>query len=71
MLERACVRVPGSVGVCMRIRACSLANPTRNAYEPCCDVICGPLTPPNFSPLDYLINGTIFGETLLNIKCVF
>ena len=37
-----CVRVLGSVGVCMRIRACSLANPTRNAYAPYCDVICDP-----------------------------
>jgi hypothetical protein len=41
---RACVRVwlQGSVGVCMRVRACSLANPARNAHAPYCDVICGP-----------------------------
>ena len=52
MLERACVRVPGSVGVCMRIRACSLANPTRNAYAPYCDVICR-RTPPHFSTLSH------------------
>ena len=42
MLVRACICVPGRVGVCMRIRAYSLANPARNAYAPYCDVICGP-----------------------------
>ena len=42
MLERACVRAPGRVVVCIRIRAYNLANPARNAYAPCCDVICGP-----------------------------
>ena len=46
MLARACVRacmwVPKRVGVCMRIRAYSFANPARNAYAPYCDVICGP-----------------------------
>jgi hypothetical protein len=30
------------VGMCMCIRAYSLANPARNAYAPYCDVICGP-----------------------------
>jgi hypothetical protein len=39
---RAYMRVPGRVGVCMRISAHSLANPARNAYAPCCHVICGP-----------------------------
>jgi hypothetical protein len=38
----ACMRVPGSEGMCMRIRAYSLANPARDAYVPYCDVICGP-----------------------------
>ena len=39
---RTCMWVPGRVGVSMRGRACSLANPARNAYAPCFDVICGP-----------------------------
>jgi hypothetical protein len=34
--------VPERLGLCMRIRAYSLANPARNAYAPCCDVIYGP-----------------------------
>ena len=36
-----CLWVPGRVGLCMRICACSLVNPACNAYVPCCDVICG------------------------------
>jgi hypothetical protein len=40
---RACVlQVPGRVGVCMRVRACSLAYPASNMYAPYCDVIFGP-----------------------------
>ena len=39
---RACVRVLERVGVCMRVSACSLANPACNAYVPHCDVISGP-----------------------------
>ena len=39
---RACIRVLGRVGVCMRIRACSLAYPAHYAYASYCDVICGP-----------------------------
>jgi hypothetical protein len=46
---RACMWVPSCVGVCMRISACSLANPARNAYAPYCDVICGPWSPLYFS----------------------
>jgi hypothetical protein len=38
----ACMWVRRRVGVCMSVSACSLANPARNAYAPCCDVICGP-----------------------------
>jgi hypothetical protein len=38
---RACMWVPGRVCVCMRISACSLANPACNAYAPYCDVIRG------------------------------
>jgi hypothetical protein len=36
------VREPGRVGVYMRVRACSLADPARNSYAPRCEVICGP-----------------------------
>ena len=39
---RACMWLPRRVDVCMRISACSLANPTCNAYTPYCDVICVP-----------------------------
>jgi hypothetical protein len=43
MLARACVRacmwVPERVDVCMRIRACNLANPACKAYALYCDVI--------------------------------
>jgi hypothetical protein len=35
-----CVCVLGRVGVCIRVRVCSLAHPARNAYAPYCDVIC-------------------------------
>ena len=68
----ACVRVRacGRVGVYMRIRAHSLANSACNAYSSYCDVICGP---PGHHPIfrHCLINGRIFGKTLLSIKCVF
>jgi hypothetical protein len=69
---RACLRasvwVLTSVGMCMCARACSLAFPTYNAYAPYCDVICGLWLHRIFR--HYLINGTIFGKKLLNIKCV-
>ena len=42
ILVCVCMWVPEREGVCMRIRAYSLANPARNAYAPYCDVICGP-----------------------------
>ena len=67
---RACMWVPGCVGVGMLIRACSLANPACNSYAPYCDVICGPLGLHHIFR-HYLINGAIFGKKLLNIKCVF
>ena len=68
---RSCVHVgTQSVGVFMRIRACSVVNPACNAYAPCCDVICDPLGH-HCIFRHYLINGEIFGKTLLNIKCVF
>ena len=36
------VHVPGRMGVCMQVLACSLAYPARKSYIPYCDVICGP-----------------------------
>ena len=56
----ACMWILGRVGVCVRIIACSLAYPARNAYAPCCDVICGPSGSTTF--FDILINGAIFGK---------
>ena len=53
------VRVSGSVGMCMRIGACSLAYPACNVYAPYSDVTCGPLDPPYFSTLS--LKGMIFG----------
>jgi hypothetical protein len=53
-----CVWVPGNVGVCMRLRAYSLAYPACKVYEPYCDVICGLWLHPIFR--HYLRNGTIF-----------
>ena len=55
---RACMWVPVHVGV--RISACGLANPGRNAYAPYCDVICGLWLHHIFR--HYLINGTTFGK---------
>jgi hypothetical protein len=49
----ACVRVPGSLGMFMRVRACSLAYPACNAYAPYCDVICGPSRANIFSTLSH------------------
>jgi hypothetical protein len=31
---RVYVRVPGNLGVCMRVRACSLAYPAYNSHAP-------------------------------------
>ena len=39
--SRAFMRLPGRMGVWMRVRACNLAYPTCNSYAPYCDVICG------------------------------
>jgi hypothetical protein len=47
------MRVPGRVGVCMRVRVCNLANPARKSYAPYCDVILAPLTQPNFAALSH------------------
>ena len=54
----------GCAGVCLR--ACSLTNPACSAL---CIAICGLCLHHIF--WHYLINGTIFGKELLNIKCVF
>ena len=35
------MRVPGSVGACMRVCACSLAYSACNLYAPYCDIIYG------------------------------
>jgi hypothetical protein len=69
MLARACVRVPERVGVCVRTRACNLANPARNAYAPYCDVM-WPLWL-HYIFRHYLINDAIFGKKSLNIKYMF
>jgi hypothetical protein len=58
------------VGVCTRIRACSLVCPAWNSYAPYCDVIYDPLGLHHIFRY-YLINGAIFGKFLFNIKCVF
>jgi hypothetical protein len=63
---RACVRVPRRVGVCMRVRACSLTYPPRNPMRHIMMLFAAHLSLPH-----YLINGTIFEKHLLNIKCVF
>jgi len=47
---------------------CSLSYPTCNAHSPYCHL--WPVRLYNVLPY-YLINGTIFGKTLLNTKCVF
>jgi hypothetical protein len=65
----ACARATGRVGVCSRVRACSLAYPICNAFAPYFDVICDLSVSAVFF-LRYLINGAIFGRTLLNIKRV-
>ena len=48
---RACMWVIERVGVCVRIRACSLATPARNAYVQYCVVICGPSVSTEFSDI--------------------
>ena len=50
----------------MRVCTCSLAYPACNAFAPC--VICGLCL--HHISRHYLINGTIFGKKLWNIKCV-
>jgi hypothetical protein len=47
--------VNADVGVCMRVRACSLANAACNSYASYCDVV-APLAPPCFSTLSHKRN---------------
>jgi hypothetical protein len=64
-----CVCVHVSAQVCGCVHACSFAYPACNVYALYCDVIVALLAASHFP--HYLINGTIFGNKLLNIKCVF
>jgi hypothetical protein len=64
----ACMWVTGRVGVCMRIRAYSLANPACNAYAPYWHL--WPLGL-HYILRYYLINGAIFGKKSRNIKVCF
>jgi hypothetical protein len=69
----ACVRVPGRVGLCMRVRIFSLSYAACNSYAPCRDVICGPLAPPYFSTFCHKRNDfrrkTIRHKTCVLIFC--
>ena len=56
MHVRLCVWVPERVGVCMRISAYSLANPSRNAYAPYRDVAS---------------RSTLYFSTLFHKRCDF
>ena len=50
-----CIRASGRVGVCMRVRACSVAYPACDSYEPYSDGIFG-----STIFFDILTKGTIF-----------
>ena len=66
---RVCVRVPGSVGVCMRVRECSLTYPVCMAYGPTVSSFVAPIAPPYFWTLSHKRHD--FRENVLHIKCVF
>jgi hypothetical protein len=51
-----------------QMRACSLACIACNAFAPIMSSFVAPLAPSYFR--HYLIRGTVFGNMLLNIKCV-
>jgi hypothetical protein len=57
------------VCVCVGARTC-LANPARNAYAPCCDVIVGPLGLHQIFRR-YLINGAIYRKKVFEHKMCF
>jgi hypothetical protein len=58
-----CLRARG------RVRKCNISYPSCKSYPPYCDASCSPSVS-NIFFREYLINDTIFGITLLNIKCV-
>ena len=61
--------VCGSVCVVWEcVCVCSLSYPARKAHTPFCHL--WPVWLYNIFP-HYLMNGTIFGEKLFDIKCVF
>ena len=64
------VRVLWRVGVCMRVRACSLAYPACSSYAPYLTSFVAPLAPPHFSTLSHKRHD-FRKRKLLNIKCVF
>ena len=64
-----CHRQAVSIVYAARVSA-ALRYPGRRAHAPCCVVICDLAGYPIFFK-HYLINGTIFGKSLLSIKCVF
>ena len=66
---RACLWLPGSVGVCMLVSACSLAYPAYNAYAPYCEVIFDPSFSTIFS--DIISQTEKFSEKIIEHKiCV-
>ena len=67
-----CARAPpGRIGVCMRMRACSLAYPAYNSYAPYCDVTCGPWGSTTFSTLCHKQYDFRKKKKFVKIRCVF
>jgi hypothetical protein len=67
-VHTSCVQVCERLGVCMCVHACSFTHPACKAHESYF-VIVASLAVPYFR--HYLINGTILGKNLLNLKCGF
>jgi hypothetical protein len=67
----AWVWMPKCAGVCMRVRAFSLACPSCNAYSPCYDVIYDPSIFTIFFDIISLKAWFSEKKKSLNIKCVF
>jgi hypothetical protein len=61
--------MPRGVDVRMCMRACILAYPSCKVHAPYCIVISG--LAGSTPPFNILINGTLYGKKLQNIKCVF